>query len=50
MEVKNYEDSNEENKRFYRQQKSLSLECGFGNKNCDTCTKKDCKMRPYVES
>lgn len=43
-------DNKEELRRFYLQQKSVKAECGYGSKNCDTCTKKDCTIRPYVES
>lgn len=42
-------DREEELKRFYRQQKSTKKECGYGSKNCSTCDKKDCRIRPYVE-
>lgn len=43
-------DNKDELRRFYLQQKSVRRECEYGSKNCDTCTKKDCTIRQYVES
>lgn len=47
---KNYDASDAEIKRFYLQQKSVRRECDYGAKNCTTCSKKDCKIRQFVEN
>lgn len=47
--INNDDSKSAETKRFYLQQKSVRRECDYGAKNCTTCSKKDCKIRQFVE-
>lgn len=45
-----YNEMNEETRRFYLQQKSVKKECRLGSENCTTCKEREkCKIRQYVE-